>query len=79
MEKLKKSKLFCAGVIIFIIVIPIIINKVNKPNNVVLPALERAYAEGMIKENECYIVRGANPDEFGTGGWYYKDGKEKKR
>lgn len=41
--------------------------------------LDRAYAEGMVKENECYIVRVANPYEFGTGGWYYMDGQEKKK
>lgn len=79
MEKIKKSKLFYVGFILFIIVIFIIIKKINKPNNVVLPALDRAYAEGMVKDNECYIVRGANPEEFGTGGWYYIDGKEKKK
>lgn len=48
------------------------------PHDVVLPAISKAYAEGMVKEGECYIVRIADPDEFGTGGWYYIDGEEKK-
>lgn len=80
MEKVKKSYLFYIGFILFIIVIiSFLIKKVNKPHDVVLPALEISYAEGMVKENECYIIRVANPDEFGTGGWYYMDGKEKKK
>lgn len=49
------------------------------PHDVVLPAISKAYAEGMVKENECYIVRIADPDEFGSGGWYYMDGKKKIR
>ena len=79
MKKIKKNKLLCIGFIVFIIIIAFLIKKVNKPCNVVLPALDRAYAEGMVKENECYIVRVANPYEFGTGGWYYMDGQEKKK
>lgn len=74
----KKRILICVGFIVFTI-ISFHIREVNKPRNVVLPALGKAYAEGMVKEKECYIVRVASPDEFGTGGWYYKDGKYKKR
>lgn len=74
----KKRILICVGFIVFTI-ISFHIREVNKPRNVVLPALGKAYAEGMVKEKECYIVRVASPDEFGTGGWYYKDGKYKKK
>lgn len=57
MEKVKKSYLFYIGFILFIIVIiSFLIKKVNKPHDVVLPALEISYAEGMVKENECYII-----------------------
>lgn len=82
MEKVKRIKLFCVGIIIVTIILITIgtiffIRKINKPRNVVLPAISEAMAQGMVKENEIYIVRVANPDEFGTGGWYYIDGEEK--
>ena len=49
------------------------------PHDVVLPAISKAHAQGMVKENECYIVRVANPEEFGTGGWYYMEGRKKRK
>ena len=78
MEKVKKIKLFCVGIIIVTIILITIgtifyIRKMNKPRNVILPAISEAMAQGMVKENEIYMVRVANPDEFGTGGWYYEE------
>jgi hypothetical protein len=51
-----------------------------QPKEVVLPAISKDMARGMVKEKECYIVRIADSDEdeFEFSRWYYWDGKEKK-
>ena len=51
-----------------------------QPKEVVLPAISKDMARGMVKEKECYIVRIADSDEdeFEFSRWYYRDGKEKK-
>lgn len=84
MENSKIMKLLDALLVIItltavfiLLYIFLMIKNLDKPHNVVLPAISRAYAEGMVKENECYIVYGADPEEFGTGGWYYMEGRER--
>ena len=84
MENSKIMKLLDALLVIItltavfiLLYIFLMIKNLDKPRNVVLPAISRAYAEGMVKENECYIVYEADPEEFGTGGWYYMEGREK--
>ena len=84
MENSKIMKLLDALLVIItltavfiLLYIFLLIKNLDKPRNVVLPAISRAYAEGMVKENECYIVYEADPEEFGTGGWYYMEGREK--
>lgn len=51
-----------------------------QPRAVVLPAISKGIANGMLKENECYIVRITDSDdeEFDFSRWYYNDGTEKK-
>ena len=48
-----------------------------RPNEVVLPAITKDIADGMLKEKECYILRVAD-DTFDLSYWYYMEGKEKK-
>ena len=48
-----------------------------RPQSVVSPAISRDIANGMLKENECYIVRVANYEKFDLSYWYYTEGKEK--
>lgn len=73
-----KSKLFFVGIVIIMAVISLLIRKAVTPHDVVLPAIGRAYAAGMVRENESYIVRITDLDDSGTVGWYYIDGEEKK-
>ncbi len=51
-----------------------------QPKEVVLPAISKDMARGMVKEKECYIVRitDSDKDEFDFSYWYYRDGIEKK-
>ncbi len=51
-----------------------------QPKEVVLPAISKDMARGMVKEKECYIVRITDSDEkkFDFSKWYYMDGTEKK-
>lgn len=51
-----------------------------QPKEVVLPAISKDMARGMVKEKECYIVRitDSDKDEFEFSRWYYRDGTEKK-
>jgi len=81
MSRKKKYIILGSILILFLAGIILIIKKMNavQPQSVVLPAISQEIANGMVKKNECYIVRVANPDEFGTGGWYYMEGKEKKK
>ena len=69
MENSKIMKLLDALLVIItltavfiLLYIFLMIKNLDKPHNVVLPAISRAYAEGMVKENECYIVYGADPE-----------------
>ena len=85
MEKSKKIKVLDALLVIItltgvfiLLYIFFMLKNLDKPCNVVLPAISRAHAEGMVKENECYIVRLEEPDGMGIGGWYYMDGRKKK-
>jgi len=80
---MRKGKIFLwAGLIVWVMAMAMIsfVERVNNvPHDVVLPAISKAHAQGMVKENECYIVRVANSEEFEKGGWYYMDGKKKIR
>ncbi len=80
---MRKGKIFLwSALIVWVMAMAMIsfVEKVNNvPHDVVLPAISKAHAQGMVKENECYIVRVANPEEFGTGGWYYMEGRKKRK
>ena len=85
MEKSKKIKVLdvllviitLTGVFILLYIF-FMLKNLDKPYNVVLPAISRAHAEGMVKENECYIVRLKDPERMREkGGWYYMDGRKK--
>lgn len=84
MEKSKKIKVLDALLVIItltgvfiLLYIFFMLKNLDKPCNVVLPAISRAHAEGMVKENKSYIVRVEEPDGMGIGGWYYMDGRKK--
>lgn len=81
---MNRKKYILAGCF-FIIGIVIVLTVVKKTNifqskEVVLPAISKDIANGMVKENECYIVRitDSYEEEFNFSRWYYMDGTEKK-
>lgn len=73
------------GCFIFVIVIGFFCIRrmgIFQPQSVVLPAISKDMANGMTKENECYIVRIEDPEKANIAGWeftdwYYVEGKEK--
>ena len=71
-----------AGCFLIIVIGLFLAKKANifQPKEVVLPAISRDIANGMVKENECYIVRitDSYEEEFKFSKWYYMDGTEKK-
>ena len=71
-----------AGCFLIIVIGLFLAKKANifQPKEVVLPAISRDIANGMVKENECYIVRitDSYEEEFKFSRWYYMDGTEKK-
>ena len=71
-----------AGCFLIIVIGLFLAKKANifQPQEVVLPAISRNIANGMVKENECYIVRitDSYEEEFKFSRWYYMDGTEKK-
>ena len=71
-----------AGCFLIIVIGLFLAKKANifQPQEVVLPAISRNIANGMVKENECYIVRitDSYEEEFNFSRWYYMDGTEKK-
>ncbi len=71
-----------AGCFLIIVIGLFLAKKANifQPQEVVLPAISKNIANGMVKENECYIVRitDSYEEEFKFSRWYYMDGTEKK-
>ena len=74
-----KRKVIIVGCFVLVFFL-FFITKINifQPQSVVLPAITKDIANGMLKENECYIVRVENTEYFDIDGWYYLDGAEKK-
>lgn len=79
---MNRKKYILAGWFIIIIIGLSLVKKINifQPKEVVLPAISKDIANGMVKENECYIVRitDSYEEEFDYSRWYYMDGTEKK-
>ncbi len=79
---MNRKKYILAGWLIIIIIGLSLVKKADifQPKEVVLPAISKDMARGMVKEKECYIVRitDSDEDEFNFSHWYYKDGTEKK-
>ena len=79
---LNRKKYMLAGCFLIIVIGLFLAKKANifQPKEVVLPAISRDIANGMVKENECYIVRitDSYEEEFKFSKWYYMDGTEKK-
>ena len=79
---LNRKKYMLAGCFLIIVIGLFLAKKANifQPKEVVLPAISRDIANGMVKENECYIVRitDSYEEEFKFSRWYYMDGTEKK-
>ena len=77
----RKANIVGYFIIIFFLSL-FLVGKLNifQPNSVVLPAITKDIANGMVKENECYIVRVTDFDdkEFDFSRWYYREGTEKK-
>ncbi len=75
------KKLVLAGCFVFVIFTCFLgIKNINifHTKSVVLPAISKDIANGMIKDGECYIVQIADPETFDLSRWYFIDGKEKK-
>ena len=76
------KKYILTGCFIIIVIGFLLVRKINilQPQAVVLPAISKDIANGMLKENECYIVRVTDSDdeEFDFSRWYYMEGTEKK-
>ncbi len=79
---MNRKKYMLAGCFLIIVIGLFLAKKANifQPKEVVLPAISRDIANGMVKENECYIVRitDSYEEEFKFSRWYYMDGTEKK-
>ncbi len=79
---MNRKKYMLAGCFLIIVIGLFLAKKANifQPKEVVLPAISRDIANGMVKENECYIVRitDSYEEEFKFSKWYYMDGTEKK-
>ena len=79
---MNRKKYILAGWLIIIVIGLSLVKKADifQPKEVVLPAISKDMARGMVKEKECYIVRitDSDEDEFNFSHWYYKDGTEKK-
>ena len=79
---MRRKKYRLAGCFAIIVISLFLIKKADvfQPKEVVLPAISRDMAKGMVKEKECYIVRitDSDEDEFNFSHWYYRDGTEKK-
>ena len=78
-QSLMKRKVIIIGCFVLVFFL-FFVRKINifQPQSVVLPAITKDIANGMLKENECYIVRVENTEYFDIDGWYYLDGAEKK-
>ena len=77
-----RKKYILAGCLAIIVAGWFLVKKADifQLKEVVLPAISKDMARGMVKEKECYIVRIADSDEdeFEFSRWYYRDGTEKK-
>ena len=77
-----RKKYILAGCLAIIVAGWFLVKKADifQLKEVVLPAISKDMAKGMVKEKECYIVRitDSDEDEFDFSRWYYRDGTEKK-
>lgn len=79
---IKKKNILVGCFIILLLLSLLCIRRLSifRPQSVVTPAISKDIANGMLKENEGYIVRitDSDDDEFNFSRWYYMEGTEKK-
>lgn len=79
MKRIIKNVIYVGILVMILILLFSVGNKIREANSlpVALPAIEMRYAKRMVKKDECYIIKVANPEKM-QGRYFYEENGEKK-